>query len=30
MLDGAEFAVCSKINTKDVNTVWEQRTIFEC
>jgi len=27
---GAEVAVCSEINTKHINTVWAERTIFEC
>ena len=30
MLYGAEDAVCSEINTKDINTVWAERTIVEC
>jgi hypothetical protein len=29
MLYGAEFAVCSQINTKHINTVWAERTVFE-
>ena len=27
---GAEFAVCSVINTKHVNTVWAECRIVEC
>jgi hypothetical protein len=30
MLYGADVAVCSKINTKHVNTVWAERKILEC
>jgi len=30
MLYGAEVAVCSQINTKHINTVWVERTVFEC
>jgi hypothetical protein len=30
MLQVAQVAVCSEINTKDVNTVWAERTIVEC
>jgi len=30
MLYGAEVAVCSQINTKQINTVWAERTILEC
>jgi len=30
MLYGAEVAVCSQINTKQINTVWTERTIVEC
>ena len=30
MLYGAEFAVCSQINTKHINTVWAERTVVEC
>jgi len=26
----AQVAVCSQINTKNINTVWAERTIFEC
>jgi len=26
----AQFAVCSEINTKHINTVWAQRTVVEC
>jgi len=29
MLYGAEVAVCSQMNTKDINTVWTERTIVE-
>jgi len=25
-----EVAVCSKINTKHINTVWAERTVVEC
>ena len=28
MLYGAEFAVCSQINTKHINTVWADRITF--
>ena len=30
MLYVAQVAVCSQINTKHINTVWEERTIVEC
>ena len=30
MLEVAQVAVCSQINTKHINTVWADRTIFEC
>jgi hypothetical protein len=30
MLYGAAVAVCSQINTKHINTVWAERTVFEC
>jgi len=30
MLYGAEFAGCSEINTKHINTVWAERTVVEC
>ena len=30
MLHGAEVAFCSQINTKNINTVWVERTVFEC
>jgi len=26
----AQVAVCSQINTKDINTVWAERTVVEC
>jgi len=26
----AQVAVCSQINTKHINTVWAEPTIFEC
>jgi len=26
----AQVAVCSQINTKHINTVWAERTVFEC
>jgi hypothetical protein len=26
----AQVAVCSKINTKHINTVWAERTVVEC
>jgi hypothetical protein len=26
----AQVAVCSQINTKHINTVWEERTVVEC
>jgi len=26
----AQVAVCSQINTKDINTVWAERAIVEC
>jgi len=29
MLCGAQVAVCCHINTKQINTVWEERTIVE-
>ena len=29
MLYVAEVAVCSQINTKQINTVWEERTFVE-
>jgi len=28
MLYGAKFAVCSQINTKHINTLWTEPTIF--
>ena len=28
MLHGAEFAVCSEINTKQINTVWAERKLL--
>ena len=30
MLEVAQIAVCSQINTKHINTVWGQRRILEC
>ena len=30
MLKVAQVAVCSRINTKHINTVWAERTIVEC
>jgi len=32
MMHGAEFAVCSRINTstKHINTVWAERKVVEC
>ena len=30
MLYGTELAICSEINTKQINTVWAERKIFEC
>jgi len=30
MLQVAQFAVCSEINTKHINTVWTECTIVEC
>ena len=30
MLEVAQVAVCSQINTKHINTVWAGRTIVEC
>ena len=30
MLHGAHVAVCSQINTKQINTVWAERTVVEC
>jgi len=30
MLYGAEVAVCSEINTEQVNTVWAERRILKC
>jgi len=29
-LYGAEVAVCSEINTKHLNAVWEERTVLGC
>jgi hypothetical protein len=26
----AEVAVCSRINTKHINTLWTERTVVEC
>jgi hypothetical protein len=30
MLQVAQVAVCSQINTKHINKVWAERTIVEC
>jgi len=30
MLYGAEFAVCSEINSKHISTVWAEGTFLEC
>ena len=30
MLEVAQIAVCSQINTKHINTVWAERTFVEC
>jgi len=30
MLYGAEVAVCSEINTEQINTVWAERIILKC
>ena len=30
MLQVAQVAVCSQINTKHINTVWAERIIVEC
>ena len=30
MLQEAQVAVCSQINTKHINTVWAERTVVEC
>jgi len=30
MLYGAEVAICSEINTKEINRVWAERKIFKC
>ena len=30
MMYVAQFAVCSEINTKHINTVWAERTVVEC
>ena len=30
MLQVAQVAVCSQINTKQINTVWAERTVVEC
>jgi hypothetical protein len=29
MVEVAQVAVCSKINTKHTNTVWDERTVVE-
>jgi hypothetical protein len=30
MVEVAQIAVCSQINTKHINTVWAERTVVEC
>ena len=30
MVEVAQVAVCSQMNTKHINTVWAERTIVEC
>ena len=30
MLQVAQVAVCSQINTKHIKTVWAERTVVEC
>ena len=30
MLQVAQVALCSQINTKHINTVWAERTVVEC
>ena len=30
MLQVAQVAVCSQINTKHINTVWAELTVVEC
>jgi hypothetical protein len=30
MVQVAQVAVCSQIDTKHINTVWEERAIVEC
>jgi len=30
MMQVAQVAVCSQLNTKHINTVWEERTVLEC
>ena len=30
MVQVAQVAVCSQINTKHINTVWAERTVVEC
>ena len=30
MIQVAQVAVCSQINTKHINTVWAERTAVEC
>ena len=30
MLQVAQVAVCSQINTKHINAMWAERTIVEC
>ena len=30
MIQVAQVAVCSQINTKHINNVWAERTVVEC
>ena len=30
MVEVAQVAVCSQINTKHINKVWAERTVVEC
>jgi hypothetical protein len=30
MVEVAQVAVCSQINTKHIHTVWAERTVVEC
>ena len=30
MLEVAQVAVCSQVNTKHINSVWAERTAVEC